>query len=291
VKFWQSLAFCEPDQCAEVARHAEALGFEGVTLAEHQFFPERLDSQFPFSSDGKPLFDADDEWPEMWPLIGAMSTSTQRLRFCTAVHILPLFPPLAVARSAATADALAPGRLVLGVGAGWMREEYDAFNVDFRSRGRRMDESIAVLRQAWTGDMFEFHGEFFDFNRLKVKPSPAEPVPIWIGGTSDAALRRAANSAEGWMSGGGSDEELIGHLGTLERLREESGRQDLPFETLTLHSVGLDHNLEAVRKLERKGLAGIAHLPFRASLGRRSSLSEKRHFLDRFADEVIKEFA
>ena len=109
MKFWQSLAFCEPEQCAAVARCAEELGFEGVTLAEHQFFPEQLASRFPFSPDGRPLFDAEDEWPEMWPLIGAMAGATARLRFCTAVHILPLFHPLPVARSAATADALARG--------------------------------------------------------------------------------------------------------------------------------------------------------------------------------------
>ena len=179
MRFWQSMAFCEPDQCAGIARHAEELGFEGVTLAEHQFFPERIESRFPFSPDGVPLFDAEDEWPEMWPLIGAMATTTHHLRFCTAVHILPLFHPLSVARVAATADALAPGRIVLGVGAGWMREEYTAFGVDFRTRGARLDESIDVIRTAWSGEMFEFHGRFFDFERLVVRPSPSKSIPIF----------------------------------------------------------------------------------------------------------------
>jgi probable F420-dependent oxidoreductase len=285
MKFWQSLAFCEPDQCAEVARHAEDLGFEGVTLAEHQFFPERLESRFPFSPDGTPLFDAEDEWPEMWPLIGAMATTTGRLRFCTAVHILPLFHPLSVARSAATADALAPGRVVLGVGAGWMREEYEAFDVEFKTRGRRLDEGIDVLKRAWTGEMFEFHGEFYDFERLLVRPSPAEPIPIFIGGTSEPALRRAAR-AEGWMGGGGSLDETIALLERVRGLRAEAEYEHLPFETMTLHDVGLRGNLDDVRRLADAGLDGVVHLPFRASLGRRSSLAEKRAYLERFVEDV-----
>jgi probable F420-dependent oxidoreductase len=291
MKFWQSMAFCEPDQCAEVTRHAESLGFEGVTLAEHQFFPERLDSRFPFSPDGRPLFDADDEWPEMWPLIGAMATTTRRLRFCTAVHILPLFHPISVARSAATAAALAPGRVVLGVGAGWMREEYEAFGVDFRTRGKRLDESIEILRLAWSGEMFEFHGEFFDFERLVVRPAPTLPIPIWIGGASKPALRRTATVADGWLGGGGSLEEMITMLEQVRELREEAGRDELPFETITLHAVGLEKNFDEVRRLEEAGLSGVAHLPFRATLGRQSTLAEKFAYLDRFAEDVMSEFA
>lgn len=290
MKFWQSLAFCEPEQCAEVARHAESLGFEGVTLAEHQFFPERLESRFPFSPDGVPLFDAEDEWPEMWPMIGAMATTTSRLRFCTAVHIMPLIHPLSVARVAATAEALAPGRIVLGVGAGWMREEYDVFGVDFRSRGRRLEEGIEILRAAWRGEMFEFHGEFFDFERLLVRPAPATPIPIWIGGTSKAALARTARMANGWMGGGGSQEEMLSLLERVRVLRAEAGREEAPFETMTLHTVGLDRNFDDVRRLESAGLDGVANLPFRAGLGRRSTLSEKRDYLDRFAREVMREF-
>jgi len=290
VKFWQSLAFCEPEQCATVARYAEELGFEGVTLAEHQFFPEKLTSAFPFSPDGAPLFDAEDEWPEIWPLIGAMATTTRRLRFCTAVHILPLHHPLAVARSAATAAALAPGRVLLGVGAGWMREEYDAFGVDFHTRGARMNECIEVLRGCWTGSMFEYHGEFFDFDRLVVRPAPPVPIPIWIGSTSKAALVRAATLADGWIGGGGPVEETIATLERLRALRAAAGREHLPFETLTLHAMGLQENLDEVRRLAEAGTHGIIHFPFRASLGRTSTLEEKRGYLERFAERVMAQF-
>lgn len=284
------MAFCEPEQCAEVARHAESLGFEGVTLAEHQFFPERLDSRFPFSADGLPLFDAQDEWPEMWPMIGAMATTTTRLRFCTAVHILPLFHPLSVARSAATADRLAPGRVALGVGAGWMREEYEAFGVDFDSRGQRLNEAIEILRLAWTGETFEFHGQFYDFPRLLVRPAPAVQIPIWIGGTSQPALRRAGRVGDGWIGGGGSPEEMISLLERVGALRAEAGRTQLSFETMTLHGVGLQKNFDEVHRLASAGLDGIVHLPFRATLGQRSTLADKRAYLDRFAEEVIGQF-
>lgn len=290
MKFWQSLAFCEPAQCAEVARYAEELGFEGVTLAEHQFFPEKLSSAFPFSPDGAPLFDAEDEWPEFWPLIGAMAMTTRRLRFATAVHILPLQPPLTVARSAATAEALAPGRIVLGVGAGWMREEYDAFGIDFHTRGPRMNECIEILRGCWTGSMFEYHGEFFDFERLVVRPAPSEPIPIWIGSTSQAALRRAARLADGWICGGAPAAETIATLEQLRGLRAEAGREHLPFETLSLHPAGLQENLDEVHRLADAGLGAIIHLPFRATLGRSSSLDQKRAYLERFAERVIARF-
>lgn len=290
MKFWQSLAFCEPEQVAEIAGHAEELGFEGVTLAEHQFFPERIESRFPFSEDGAPLFDSEDEWPEMWTLIGAMTTTTRRLRFCSAVHILPLVHPLSTARVAATAERMAPGRIVLGVGAGWMREEYDAYGVDFGSRGRRLEEGIGILRQAWTGETFDHRGDAYDFDRLRVRPAPSAPIPVWIGGGSDAALRRTARIAEGWLGGGGSGADLIALLDRLRTLRAEVGRTDHAFEAITLHAVGLQRNFDEVHELEAAGLTGLVNLPFRATLGRTSTVSEKKRTLDRFAEDVIRVF-
>jgi alkanesulfonate monooxygenase SsuD/methylene tetrahydromethanopterin reductase-like flavin-dependent oxidoreductase (luciferase family) len=178
--------------------------------------------------------------------------------------------------------------VVLGVGAGWMREEYDALGVEFRTRGRRMDEGIEVLRRCWTGEMFEFHGEFFDLERLVVRPAPPEPIPVWVGGASEPALRRTARVADGWIGAGGSADELIALLARLRALRAEAGREDLPFETLTLHAVGLSHDLDEVRRLEAAGLDGIVHLPFRAGLGRHSTAEQKCAYLDRFANDVIE---
>jgi len=168
-----------------------------------------------------------------------------------------------------------------------MREEYEVFGVDFASRGRRLDEAIEILRGAWKGEMFEFHGKHFDFDRLVVKPSPAAPIPIWIGGTSGAALRRAGRVADGWMGGGGSLEEVVECLERVEALRIEAGRGALDFETMTLHGVGLEKNFDDVRRLEQAGLCGVVHLPFRATLGRRSTLDAKRAYLDRFAEDVM----
>jgi probable F420-dependent oxidoreductase len=247
-----------------------------------------MESHFPYGEGGKTQFDSEETWPEAWPMIATMAVGTERLRFCSAVHILPLRHPLTVAKVTSTVDALAPGRVVLGVGAGWMEEEYRAFGVDFHTRGRRMDECIEVVRAVWSGEMVEHHGEFFDFDRLLMRPAPRMPIPIWIGGASAGALRRAARVGDGWVGGGESSAALIASLQTLERLRTEAGRSHCPFETITLHPVGLTHDFEELDRLEDAGLSGIVHIPFKFGLGCETSpLDQKRAYLEKFAAEVI----
>jgi probable F420-dependent oxidoreductase len=282
------MAFCEIEHFAAVARIAEELGFEGVTVAEHQLMPEVLRSFFPYGEGGKPQFGADEAWPEPWTLIASMAAATERLRFCTAVHILPLHHPLSVAKIAATVAVLSGGRVVLGVGAGWMKEEYDAFGIDFHTRGRRLDECLEVLARVWSGEMVEHHGEFFAFDRLVLKPAPPERIPIWVGGNSPGALRRAARIGDGWLAGGEPAEQVIASLATIRALRAELGRDSLPFEALTLHPVGLLHDFDELARLEAAGLTGVIHVPFRFGLGvETSSLAQKRGYLERFAEDVI----
>ncbi len=192
MKFWQSASFSEPEQLIEIAKLAEQVGFDGLLMSDHLFFPGKLESKYPYSTDGDPGFTAETPWPEPFAAIAAMAAVTRRLRFATLVYILPLRNPLEVAKSTATLDLLSDGRFVLGVGAGWMKEEFDQLGVDFRTRGARFDESIDVLRTLWSGGMVEHHGRFFDFARLQMSPKPKRSVPIYVGGASDAALRCAA---------------------------------------------------------------------------------------------------
>jgi probable F420-dependent oxidoreductase len=196
VKFWQAVSFTETDQVVEVAKLAEELGFCGVMVSDHVFHPGRLVSRYPFSADGKPDFTADTDFPEPWSLIGAMASVTRTLRFTTGVYILPLRHPLEVAKATATLSVLSGGRLALGAGLGWMQEEYAQLGRDFRTRGRRCDEMIDVLRKVWRGGMVEHHGEFYDFDPLQLSPAAAGPIPIYIGGASPAALRRAGRLGE-----------------------------------------------------------------------------------------------
>jgi probable F420-dependent oxidoreductase len=285
MKFWQYLAFSEADQLPAIARIAEEVGFSGALLGDHLVFPEKLRSAYPYSPDGQPGFASDASWPDPWVAIAAMAAVTRRLRFATSVYILPLRSPFQVAKTVATAAVISGNRVALGAGAGWMREEFDLEGVDFASRGRRYDEMIEVLRKLWRGGMVEHHGEHFDFERLELAPVPSEPIPIYVGGHSEAALRRAARLGDGWIGTGATPDEIPGLLKTLRDLRSEAGRERQPFETML--SVMAAPERDLYRRIEDQGLGGIVHWPFRYLLGPASSVEQKRAAMEKFAEEII----
>jgi len=285
MKFWQFLPFTEVDQLVGVAQIAEEVGFHGVLLGDHAFFPEKLASRYPYSPDGRPGFGAGTAWPDPWVAIAAMAAFTARLRFGTGVYILPLRNPFEVAKSVATAAVLSGNRVVLGAGAGWMREEYERFGVDFATRGARYDEMIQVLRSLWRGGMVEHHGEFFDFDRLEVEPAPGEPIPIYAGGNSRPALRRAARLGDGWISAGSAPAEIPEVMEALRVLRREAGRERLPFETIV--SVAAAPDADLYRRIEDEGVTAVLHWPFPYWLGPSSSLEQKRAGLEKYADQFI----
>jgi probable F420-dependent oxidoreductase len=286
VKFWQVVSFAEPEQLLDVAREAEDAGFHGILLSDHLFFPEKLASRYPYSPDGKPGFDAATPFPDPWATIAAMAARTTRLHFATMVYILPLRHPLEVAKTVGTVALLSGGRVALGCGAGWIREEYDALGVDFEARGQRFDEMIGVLRALWEGGAVEHHGRFFHLPRLSMSPAPGEPIPIWVGGLAPAALRRAARLGDGWIGTGQTPEEAANLLGELRRLRTEAGRAAEPFETIVPLAVPPDPDV--LRRLEDEhGMTATTAWPFTYTVGPRSTLEAKRACLHRFADEVI----
>ncbi len=285
MKFWQSLSFSEPEQLVEIARICDEVGFEGVLVSDHLFYPEKLASRYPYSPDGRPGFTPQTPWPEPWSVIGAMAAVTTRLRFATMVYILPLRHPLEVAKATGSLAVLAGGRLVLGAGAGWMREEFDALGVDFATRGARMDESIEVLRAVWRGGMVEHHGRFFDFPRVQISPAPPVPIPVWIGGASGPALRRAARAGEGWLGSGNSVAEAGALLARIGELRREAGRERLPFDAVVPLTEAAD--ADALRRLEDRGMTGAVSYPFLYTLGATSSLDQKRRALEGYASDVI----
>ena len=285
MKFWQVASFCEPEQLLEIARGAEDAGFHGVLLSDHLFFPGQLVSRYPYAPDGKPAFDGATPFPDAWTTIAAMAAVTSSLHFGTLVYILPLRHPLEVAKTVGTAAVLSGGRVMLGCGAGWIREEYDALGVDFATRGRRYDEMIEVLRKAWTGKMVEHRGRCFDLGAFQMSPAPRDPVPICMGGASNAALRRAARLGDGWIGTGQSPDEARALLGRLRALRSEAGRASLPFEAIVPLSVPPDRDV--LRSLAADGMTATTAWPFSYTIGPRSTIQQKRDAMRRFGDEVI----
>lgn len=289
MKFWQSLTWAETEQHCDVAQLAEELGFEGLIGADHAFYPETMKAGYPYSDSGLPPQTAQSEYPDMWTTSAAMAAVTKRVKFVCGVYVLPLRHPIEVAKQAATLSTLSQGRFVLGVGAGWMREEFDVYGVDFSSRGRRMDEMIEIMQGLWSGEMFEFHGEFFDFDRIVVSPKPSHPIPLYFGGGAQVALRRTARVGEGFIGSGNTPEEVPGLMAELARLRTEAGRSHEPFETLV--GIYAEPSVDLYRRLEDSGMTSGVHLPFSFALGGPSTLDQKRRLMEDFAERVLRHFA
>ena len=285
MKFWQVASFSEPDQLLDIARGAEEAGFHGLLLSDHLFFPGELKSKYPYSEDGKPMFDGTMPFPDPFTTIAAMAAVTTTLRFGTLVYILPLRHPLEVAKSVGTAAVLSQGRVVLGCGAGWIREEYDALGVDFATRGKRYDEMIDVLRKAWSGDMVEHRGAHFDLGSFQMNPAPQANVPIWIGGVGEPALRRAATRGDGWIGNGQSPDDALASLTRLRELRKQAGRETRPFDALVPLTTPPD--ADTFKRLGDAGMTATSAWPFLYVLGPTSTIQQKRDAMRRYGDEVI----
>jgi len=232
VRFCQALIGAEPRDWPRIAVAAEAAGFDSVAVSDHVVYPSYLTSRYPYTADGTPLFSPDEDWPDPWVAIGAMSSVTSTLRFLTNVYVLPLRNPFVVAKAVGTAAHLSDGRVGLGIGAGWMAEEFELLEQPFARRGARMDEMVEVLRALWAGGMVEHHGEFYDFEPVEMRPVPPAPVPVYVGGHSPAAFRRAARLGDGWLGVHYPVEELVDHCRTLQHAREDAGTADRPFEII-----------------------------------------------------------
>ena len=160
-----------------------------------------------------------------------MAAVTRRLRFSNAVYVAPARPLLEVAKQVATASVLSEGRVSLGVGVGWMREEYELLGQDFDTRGKRLNEMIPALRELWRGGWVSWSGQYYQVPELMIEPHPEAPVPILCGGESDAALRRAARLCDGWVGYAYAWDDAVGYVEKL-KLRREYGRENEPFDIL-----------------------------------------------------------
>jgi probable F420-dependent oxidoreductase len=284
VKFFTALALCDPLHFLDVARIADACGIDGLALPDHVLCPETITTPYPYDPDGRPPFDPSTPWPDPWVAIGAMAAVSTRLCFLTSVYVLPMRNPFLVAKAVGTAAVLSQDRVILGVGVGWMREEFALLGQDFQTRGRRTDEAMGVLRSLWRGGLVEHHGHFYAFDRLQMSPAPRKPVPIWVGGLTEPALRRAARLGDGWISMVHSVREIEDFAARLRALRAECDRADEPFD-ICVWSVASD--IDYLRRLEDVGVSAVLTVPWFLYPGDPASLDHKRRTLERFAEDVL----
>ena len=289
MKFWQAITWAETEQLIEIARFAEEMGFHGLMSGDHAVYPESIVPNYPYSESGVPPMQPDDEYPDQTAIFAAMAAVTSKLLFTCGVYVLPLRNPHEVARASATLAILSDNRFILGVGIGWMKEEFDIYGVDFHQRGKITDEIIEVLQSLWSGQMVEYHGAHFDFPRVQLSPAPSTHPPIYVGGSSEIALRRAARVGGGYIGAGTAPDDVGPLLQRLNELRQEYGRDHLPFEAMI--GISASPSLTLYQRLADRGLESTVAPPFQYALGKKhSTVDEKKQFMETYAESIMRHF-
>ncbi|CAB4880980.1 MAG: TIGR03619 family F420-dependent LLM class oxidoreductase [Actinobacteria bacterium] len=287
MRFSYAESMIDPTFYPELAMTAEAAGFDSMVIPDSICYPRESDSVYPFNPDGSREFLEDKPFLEPFSLIPALGAVTSTLRFVTFVLKLPIRHPVLVAKQATSVAVLTNNRLGLGVGTSPWREDYEIMDVPWERRGKRMDESMEVLRGVMSGDFYEFHGEIYDVASMKMSPVPSMPIPLLVGGHGEPALRRAAVLGDGWLHGGGDLSELPKMIQRLGELRVEHGTEKKPFE---IHVISTDaYSAEGIARLEAEGVTDVIvgfRWPYTVGPDT-ESLGVKTDALKRFSDDVI----
>ncbi len=270
--------YVDPTKAVELLEAGEEAGFESAWTVEHTVVPAGYASTYPYSDDGK-LAGGKNNMPLPDPLIwmAYAAAATSRIKLGTGILILPQHSPVVAAKQIATLDYMSRGRVLLGIGVGWMKEEFDAIGVPFEHRGRRTDEYIAAMRELWSADEPTFHGEFVNFDRAICQPQPVNgAVPIIVGGHSKAAARRAGRLGDGFFPARGASAELID---LVRRSADEHGRDPDAIEITT----SLPDDLDTIPDLAAIGVSRLL-VPVTQMAGLKTRISgpeEARNWRDR----------
>jgi probable F420-dependent oxidoreductase len=216
-----------------LVRLAEAAGFDSVFAVDHVVLPDTYDSTYPYSATGRLPGNSSAALPDPLIWIASVAAVTTRLRFMTGVIILPQRNPFVLAKQVATLDHMSGGRFELGIGVGWLKEEFAALGVPFERRGKRSDEYIAAMRALWAKDGASFAGEFVNFHGVSCNPKPAQrEVPIIVGGHTEAAARRAGRLGNGFFPSIGSPANTLPLFDVVRRAAEAAGRDPSAIERI-----------------------------------------------------------
>ena len=247
-----------PENLRTLAQRAESLGFDSVWVSGHIILPRKVDSFYPYAADGVATFRPDEDYYDPLATLNFLAGCTQKIRLGTHVLILPYRNPVLTAKMLSTLDVLSGGRVILGAGVGWMEEEFQALGLDtYAQRGAVTDEYIQLFKELWTKDNPEFHGEHYQLSESGFKPKPVQKPhpPIWIGGHTNPAIRRAAKYGDGWMPIGLrppailEPEELAEKIARLRRLTVRAGRPEDAVSLCFSTGVTFDNSPGATRRM------------------------------------------
>lgn len=282
MRFYVSSAFLDTTEIVEIATAADELGYAGIAIPDHVVNLEKLATPYPYTPDGERRWQPFTDWPDPWVLVGALSSVTRRLKFVTTVYIPAMRDPYSAAKAVGTAAVLSGGRVELGIGVGWCEEEFALLGQPFARRGRRTDEMLTLMKALWQPGWTEFDGEFYRTPRLEMMPTPP-PIPIYAGGLSDIALRRAARN-DGWVG------DLIGleqAIGSVERIRQLRAEQGLGMDDFTVITPLTDaFTPEHYQRAGDAGIHAVLTMPWMFYAGPEATLAEKIDGLSRFRADL-----
>lgn len=286
MRFTLNLTMLDPTQYIPLAQAAEEAGFYAVSVPDSLFYPEQAIGEYPYH-EGREFLE-DEPFIDPLVAIAAMASATSTIHFSTFVIKLAIRDALLAAKAVLSTAVMSNDRLILGVGLSPWLDDYRHCNVPWEGRGKRLDEMIEILRGLQGGDYFEYHGEHFDFPRLKMCPVPAQPVKITVGGHSEPALRRAARLGEGWVAANVTREQMRGLLGVLDDYRKEFG-SDRNHDFIVQ---GMLSDIEVFepggyREAQDMGLSDITLSLWGVYEPEQLELPKRLDRIERFADEVL----
>ncbi len=243
---------------AEFARTAEEVGFESLWTVEHVVVPSGYESQYPYDPSGKMPGGEDFDIPDPLIWLTWVAAATSTIRLATGILILPQRNPVVLAKELATLDQLSGGRVELGIGVGWLEEEFDAIGVPFAERGKRTDDHVAAMRALWGEEKATFHGEFTSFDDCIARPRPVNgTIPVHVGGHTDIAARRAGRLGDGFFPGRGEPAELVRLLDVARATAQEHGRDP---DAIELSAGGAAFGSQAVDVVKQLADVGVSRV-------------------------------
>lgn len=269
------------DQIVHMAQTAEKIGLESLWTFEHALVPVDYQSAYPYSADGK--MGATPETNFVDPLIAltTVAAHTEKIRLGTGVNILPQSNPLMLAKQAASLDFVSKGRLMLGLGIGWLKEEFEALGVPFERRGVRFADYVEAMRKVWSGETVEHRSDFIQWTNFKSYPVPVQsPLPLVIGGSKKNALKRVARYGQGWYAPAASADQLAGMLPGLDEACAAEGRDRSEIEITTMYIPAMEPPAETIPRYRDLGVSRLI-IPLPA-------LGEKpMEAIERLGDDVL----